>query len=78
MPVAFSVSREMAYEREASARAQEKSSVSHEQACNACLEKGRRRDRMRLYRLRAIIYVLAILAVYVVIWMYLPLSKRNR
>jgi hypothetical protein len=41
-----------------------------ENAWNAWLEKGRKQDRMRLRRLKGVIYVLVILASFAVVWIY--------
>jgi hypothetical protein len=44
----------------------------------AWLQKGRKQDRVRRYRLAATIYVFIILASCAVIWMYLPFSRETR
>ena len=48
-----------------------------ENAWNAWLEKGRRRDRVRRQRLKAATYVLMILVACAVVWVYLPWFSRR-
>jgi hypothetical protein len=55
----------------------EKSPDIDENAWDAWLEKGRRQDRVRLQRLKAIIYVLIILVAFAVVWIYVPVFSRS-